>query len=223
MGRPPKKRLVVTPDWFHEQKENFILNAFHHYPDAFVSLRDGAKQSGTIPCDQFARQWTRRFALEGTWVEHWATDTLCYWELNPYLANFAGPPNSTRTGMAWPLPRRLKPSVEFKRPLRLPKISDRDELLAALQADLAKLFHGVEQPKIMGWLEVQLKAGSLVEIDEPQNLDLKIECAALYYFGAMTPQEIADRKGLRLVPGSTMTAGVRESVNRWLKEVSKDS
>ncbi len=37
----------------------------------------------------------------------------------------------------------------------------------------------------------------------------------------MTPQEIADRKGLRLVPGSTMTAGARESVNRWLKEVSK--
>jgi len=57
--------------------------------------------------------------------------------------------------------------------------------------------------------EEAVRFGASREIHIPQELDLKIEVAALYLFGPELPEKIGQRQGV----GRTRTA-----VNRWLRE-----
>lgn len=215
-GRPAKKKLIVKPGWFHEQKKRFIETAFHHYQQVFISLRDDVLRDKKFT----VRKWAEQFDLGDTWIERWAADTVSLWEWHPESLESSEDPEGKYVRMVWAEPRDKPPDVLFNIPLRMPNAADRAEFLKALYADLESVVLGSPDKTLSAWLDGMLKNGQLLEIDEPTNLNLKIECAVLYYFGRMSTQDIANRVGVGVVPGSTMTAGVRESVNRWLKEIS---
>ena len=208
---PKTRRAIVSREWVHQQRVRFLETAFHHYPSALASLRNDVWRDKRIS----AGHWASQFDLEGTWVEQYAADVIGFWELE---ANSSVDPQSP--GQLFPPePRRNEAPLFFAINWRLPNTGsrgaflDRATLVAELQADVGHLF--------AGWLEARLRDGSLIEILEPTDLDLKIECAVLYYFGRMSPQDIVDRKRVLVVRGSSMMAGSRVTVNRWLQQVSE--
>lgn len=199
--------------------------AQHHVPSAFNSLVEifsTALASEQI-LDQeraglFAKQWARKFDLQGTWVEACAANSLFNWVLEPPYSVWPNA-NADRGLLRLALPD--KAPLWFKTPWVRPLTSGtREAMIAGLRAEICSLCDLIE-----GWINGRLKEQSLVEIEQPTDWAKKLECAALYYFARLKPEvlvvrTLGERKGLKIRDGSAMV-GSRETVNRWLKEVSE--
>jgi hypothetical protein len=166
-----------------------------------------------------SREWAQRFDLQDTWVEDWAIDTIRNWVSNENISTSAA---SSRKWLI-AIPRPTDPILWFRLPgVRVPAICNKETFARDIRNELAQATGDL----LDGWMKARIRDRSIVEIAEPTDLERKLECAALYYFARLRPQDIANPefrkiKGLALRQGAAMPSGSRENISRWIKEVSK--
>ncbi len=214
--RPKKPLVLVSPSALQAIRTKFLNFAVRHNSPALRLLA-----TKVYPSEMSVHQWADSLNVAETWLEQWAQDTVMAW------CQGASPaPKKTEDG-------KLELAFRAPRDERAPA----DEFRYTISATpLSKLAHAVtvggspwwiEQPaddwerfkkeihdQIDGalerFLEKAVQLGASREIKIPDELDKKLEGAALYILCGTGTAQL--HSGLRTRVGDVST------VYRWLRE-----
>jgi hypothetical protein len=229
MAGKPRQQAFVGPRWKRAIKAKFLDFGFRNNPDALKRLTTEVK-SGEIT----ASAWAKSYDLGGTWVESWAEHTLSVWELRPDLCpenlfdvRYPPPDDEHTQKDIFKFSFRGVPDAEHTHPEMFKfSFSGVPESKLSLGLTLGGAFGNNAEDD---WERFRQQARQKLdlaldqyrakpsisrassEMIPPKDLDLKVETAALYFFGQKTPE--------KLRPHLVSTVGDRTTVNRWLKAI----
>ena len=209
LGRPKRQPTIVPPKWWPTLKAKFLYYSFRLQPSALIELAAQVRDNKMTPL-----QWAEKWGVRGTWIERWAEETLTSWRKEPpnigYITYLCPSGNRAEEGFSFTItgaipdcrmafgvtvggkPRKGEPKDDWRR------------------------FHRSLHRRLDYELEIycanMLRTGMLQELDlgTDEDLELKLQAAALKVFGNKSQEEIGQYEGI---------ARDRSVISRWLKKI----
>ena len=206
MSRRKKAPVFVSPAWHQTLKTKFLQAAFGNCLEAAnLLVTDVYEQRMTT------RDWAERFNVAGTWIEQWAAEVLEFWHDHPVIFPRLPPPHVEETeadSFSFVI-ANARPFFKFSLGVlaggSFPDDADEDDWGRFKQQQHARLEAALERYRLMA-----VQAGTSLEIKIPNDLDLKLQVAAIYIFRGMSIDELAEMKEI---------ARDRTRVYRWVAEI----